>query len=91
MRTFESDPCDGALCRYGGFQEDGSIQARPLSLSHELPHGAFSQTRTHKPGGTPGQGLQIKGMSKGTVTVKGQRGRRRERADWIKKIKQGHR
>lgn len=48
-----------------------------LSLMH-CPMPLFLKHARTKPGGTPGQGLQIKGMSKGTVTVKGQRGRRRE-------------
>lgn len=47
------------------------------------PHASFSQTNAHKPGRTWGQGLQIKGTSKG----KNKRGE--ERADWIKEWKEG--
>ena len=59
------------------FQGDVSIQARLLAHTHTHTHpiSLFSQTHAHKPGRTPGQGLQSKGMSKGKrALVKEQRG-----------------
>ncbi len=50
----------------------------PDLRSHTCPV-ALSQTHAHKPGRTPGQGLQSKGMSKGRSPSKRAEGSRRER------------
>lgn len=82
---------NGALCcvcLLRAYQDVESVSRglylfRPDLFSHTCPV-AVSQMHAHKPGRTPGQGLQSKGMSKGKSPSKRAEGSRRERADWIK-------
>lgn len=68
----------GLYAALRSYRDIGSVSRRWIysgSLLSHSPHASFSQTQAHKPGRTPGQGLQIKGMSKGRkVTVQEQRG-----------------